>query len=428
MVGTLNILLITALVIAAFGGGVAVMWFIHAKARREESQDKLEDLTPRESAPSPDPSREPPRVEAPEPEQLVFANADGDHALIVSEVSEDIAPHAFVATTEVRGAELNMLSRLSGLIAAAPSASVAAAAHGKRLMEVQVNGDLVRAADGNGFRAFVMGPRGIKENARLFDVKHLDKLANAAAVWQIASVLVAQKHLADISQKLDEIREIVAAVSEFQKNKRKATIKGSAEYLVQVHQALQGGCYDEDMCKKLEDIELEMLAVQEHISGDFRGAYKKEAKHDDFVGTQDLFNNVKGKIARVAELKEEYMMCLSVRAMGCYLLSLYPGKSQLAITRRAVILKHADTFSDDIQKARERLIEDTSRMDAWFNFKSTLDERKEHLLGLIEQRTIERISNDGMEREFARLARPDGQARYLIEYDNNKLLGIHKRH
>jgi hypothetical protein len=70
-------------------------------------------------------------------------------------------------------------------------------------MEVVINGDLVRAADGHGFRAIAMGAKGVREHARLFEVKNLQNVVNAAAVWQIASVLVAQKHLADISKITD---------------------------------------------------------------------------------------------------------------------------------------------------------------------------------------------------------------------------------
>src|SRR5512139_1465824 len=45
-------------------------------------------------------------------------------------------------------------ARLSALVQAVPSLLVGGAAHGKKLMEVVINGELTRASDGNGFRAF----------------------------------------------------------------------------------------------------------------------------------------------------------------------------------------------------------------------------------------------------------------------------------
>jgi len=68
------------------------------------------------------------------------------------------------------------ISKMSGLFQAVPSLLVAGKTHGKQLMEVIINGNLVRASDGNGFRAFAIGAGHIKENARLFEVSNLQSL------------------------------------------------------------------------------------------------------------------------------------------------------------------------------------------------------------------------------------------------------------
>lgn len=60
-------------------------------------------------------------------------------------------------------------------------------------MEVLVNGDLAAAADGQAFGVSVLGDNGIKEHAKLFGTAIWGSLVNAAAVWQVASVIVAQK-------------------------------------------------------------------------------------------------------------------------------------------------------------------------------------------------------------------------------------------
>lgn len=89
--------------------------------------------------------------------------------------------------------------RLTTLCQSVPSLLVAKEASGKHLMEVVINGDLVQASDGDGLRAFAMESGHIKEHARLFDVQKLQNAINAAAIWQVASVVVAQKHLANAS-------------------------------------------------------------------------------------------------------------------------------------------------------------------------------------------------------------------------------------
>ena len=79
-------------------------------------------------------------------------------------------------------------------------------------MEVVVDGTLARAADGSGLLPFVRGPNGrIVEQARLFDAANLQRMVSAAALWQVASVIVAQKHLADISGRLKAFGYIMLA-------------------------------------------------------------------------------------------------------------------------------------------------------------------------------------------------------------------------
>ncbi len=99
----------------------------------------------------------------------------------------------------------------------------------------------VPAGDGNGLRAFTVIADGIKEHARVFEVENLQNMINAAAIWQIASVVVAQKHLTDINKKLDEIKDGVLGISRFLDNQRKSRIRSTYDYLGQVSQAIQGG-------------------------------------------------------------------------------------------------------------------------------------------------------------------------------------------
>lgn len=87
----------------------------------------------------------------------------------------------------------------------------------KHIMEVVIHGDLAKAADGNGLRAFSRASNGnFTEHARLYHADSLSNLVNAAAVWQIASVVVAQKHLADINKKLEDLQDGINRISDFQ--------------------------------------------------------------------------------------------------------------------------------------------------------------------------------------------------------------------
>lgn len=128
-------------------------------------------------------------------------------------------------------------------------------------MEVVIDGALVRASDGNGFRAMSMGADGIREQARLFEAGDLTNLVNAAAVWQLASVVVAQKHLADISEKLTEIKEAVTSISDFLDAERRSVIQGTYQYLSQACEVLTQGELSPAIRLELESCERELLCV-----------------------------------------------------------------------------------------------------------------------------------------------------------------------
>lgn len=108
-------------------------------------------------------------------------------------------------------------------------------------MEVVIKGNLVRASDGQGYRAFVVGKGGIAAQAKLLEPSSLSHLVNAAAVWKVASVLVAQKHIHDINSKLAEISVQINQVSAFQKQSRRATIEGQIDNFSQVYQVVKAG-------------------------------------------------------------------------------------------------------------------------------------------------------------------------------------------
>jgi hypothetical protein len=174
------------------------------------------------------------------------------------------------------------ISRLTGLFQAVPSLLMAGEACGKRLMEVVISGDMARASDGNGLRAFAMGADGIKQHARLFELSNLQTMINAAAIWQAASVLVAQKHLADISKKLDEIKDGIKGISLFLDNQRKARIQSWYDYLGQAYQALQAGELPGSVRNQLENCEYDLLEIQCHLEMEYRQKVESEVKAERF--------------------------------------------------------------------------------------------------------------------------------------------------
>jgi hypothetical protein len=268
-------------------------------------------------------------------------------------------------------------SRISALMQVAPSLLVAQSQSGKQLMEVVVNGPLVRAADGNGFRAMVVSDGRITEHARLLEAKDLGNLINAAAVWQLASVIVAQKHMADISQKLTELKEAVDAISEFLDQGRRSVIKGAYQYLAQAYEVLTHGELSPAIRGELEACERELLAVQTHLVAECHAQALEVPNDEDTFGTDSLHKNTVKKYNKLGHIISDLDLCVKTRSLNWYVLSLYPGEQSLKVVRRNSIeqgLEELTVLEQLIVKQRKT---DLNKFKAFWNSIDTLDERRE---------------------------------------------------
>lgn len=131
-------------------------------------------------------------------------------------------------------------SLVESLVQVAPSVGTAAMINSSKLMEVVINGELLAASDGNGLRAIAKAGKGF-EHARLYEPSNLQNMANAAAIWQIASVVVAQKHLADISATLKRVESKVESIQCFHEEKRFSDIGKTMSYLEDANMAIESG-------------------------------------------------------------------------------------------------------------------------------------------------------------------------------------------
>jgi hypothetical protein len=320
------------------------------------------------------------------------------------------------------------ISRLSALLQAVPSVLVAGEAAGKQLMEVVINGDLVRAADGNGMRAFSMGAKGIVEHARLFEVQQLQAMINCAAIWQIASVVVAQKHLADISAKLDEIKQGITQLSQFLDNQRRARIEAACAYLEQAHQTIQAGELPASMRDQLEDCERDLLEIQIHLQKECRQVLDKEIEHKEMIGTEDLAKDIARKIADHDDLAADLALCIRARTLAWHVLSLYPGEPKLKQVRRQSVQQAIDTFQSFGPAFSKAIEQEIGKVHSRFNFASTLDERRAglktssdgavHKLGAAHQAGQRNIDNSAKV-----MLEHDAPSRMLFQFDKGVLVG-----
>lgn len=319
------------------------------------------------------------------------------------------------------------IGRLNALIQAVPSLLVAGEAHGKKLMEVVINGDLVRAADGNGLRPYAITDGRISEQARLFEVEKLSDMINAAAVWQIASVVVAQKHLADISQKLDELKKGVDRISEFLDNQRRARIESTYDYLKQAYVALKGGDLPQSVRIELEACERELMEIQLHLEMEYQQRIDKKVEHSEQFGTGDLTKDIGVKISELEALAEDISLCTKTRIAAWHVLSLFPGDPHLKIARKQSIEKSITSFSALGTDLTDALFHEINEVKSFWNKESTLLERRNSLklkcrlaAGVVE--TGSHKGRDQIAQSEALLLTHDQPNRLLIQIENGQLV------
>lgn len=239
------------------------------------------------------------------------------------------------------------IDRLSPLLQAVPSLTVAGEVATNHLMEVVINGPLCAAADGDGFRAFTREAGRIKENARLFNPEKLQQLVSSAAMFQIASAVVAQKHLADISAKLSEIIAGVNAIAEFLDRERSAKINAAVSYLEQIAPVVLAGEATLGMRPEFESIERDLEAIQHHLSQELAALAKEACEYKDpsiFDTTATLTAELKRTQSKADGKAHEWKLCMSTRLIACRLLGSFPNETALVGRRQRILSDAAQAF------------------------------------------------------------------------------------
>jgi len=265
-----------------------------------------------------------------------------------------------IAGTEVDkgNAIWKSLAALHGL----PDALIAAQAHSSRLMEVAIRGDLIPAADGSGFRAFAIGKDGIVENAKLFSPDRLTTLIDRAALWRFASIVVAQKHLADISKLLANIEKDIAAIADFLRDEQGARIEAALSYLKSADAAMEDGDRSSAIRIKLHDIGLDMDGIQRHVEKSFSRQLNEQVKDDNLYGYDSLFLVFQKKLNDLSDLLKTHQLATLTRIAALRLLASYQGEGAWKKSQAAAIAQSVDRYKD-MRESLENVL--NLQVDGW---------------------------------------------------------------
>lgn len=268
-----------------------------------------------------------------------------------------IPPSESINTGAMQEQDITGISRLSPLLQTLPSLATSAHVASHQYMEVIINGPLASVKDGPGFRGFSLGEKGIKEHAVLLNPDKLSQLVNTGMLLNVASAVLAQKHLADISKKLTEIVEAVREVSAFQNNARKSEIIGAIQYLQQITPVVLEGQCSPAIRQKLEDIEVQFSALQAHLLTDITAAGDKVSALKDrgLFGSTEITNKIQTQQKILDERIHEWDLAIKVRAQALHLLTHAEGDTTLVKHRQQTIVHNYQQFESVIDKVERQL-------------------------------------------------------------------------
>jgi len=237
---------------------------------------------------------------------LAFRQADETHADIAGE------------SLEMSSNNVSQFNHLLGLV---PSTAASVAGHSKQLMTCSFDySNLIQAKDGSGAIGAVLkeGSNKIGAQARFHEAENLKSVLNTGVLLNFASQVLAQKHLADINERLKAIEHQVKGIRQFLEDSRLSKIEAFQEHLEHMAATLTKG--DElgtitlgTMAHKVQDLRAEV----KHLHKDLERAHNEVHAFDSssWFGSNDLRDALREKIDRVNHLQREYllgMQCLLV--------------------------------------------------------------------------------------------------------------------
>lgn len=187
---------------------------------------------------------------------------------------------------------------------------------------------LTLAKDGNGLRGMVHGVNkdgkfGVTENVRIFEANTLKQVINSGVIFNLASTVVAQKHLADINEKLKEIQKGINEIRHFQEDERRSKIDTTIKLLKSVSEHMtvyeqETPIFNENKGRLQKGLD-DNLAIKSHLEKDLHRIFEQicNIKFDSFMGRNNS-SDVKSMIKRMKEWDkyyESYQLCCNVVMM-----------------------------------------------------------------------------------------------------------------
>lgn len=178
------------------------------------------------------------------------------------------------------------------------------------------SGELLPIARHSGSKEFAETARLMKGGIKLATV--------ASASLQVATILTAQAHLAEITDSLKRIESKLDDIHWFQKEEKRGEIRGCVDLLRQYLSAIESGDIDQKQSTEfswmIEQVEKTCLGIAHLGKGEFRRSMDKfdELKIKKFTNPKETAKEGRDWALECCEALELIALVQSCRVLGCY--------------------------------------------------------------------------------------------------------------
>ncbi|WP_411752749.1 hypothetical protein [Serratia sp. (in: enterobacteria)] len=296
-----------------------------------------------------------------------------------------------------------------------------------KMMQTSVGETLADTVHVGGINAGKIAGKG-----RIVESGKLKQLATGS--FQIASLIVAQAHLADINKNLVEIRNAVNSLHEKIDNHNLAKIDGRIHYLEGIIGKIHRGDFDYDISLqvkvKIEDTVADAYEWQSILFADLKSLISDVSilKDSDTFGTGETYQKLKGITEKIYPLIIRRNILLKMASLLEYIQACIDpvgkGFSQFDLRKVAWDLA-LEKLEVSITKKAERLLS-----KAKFNSQEMLEHRRFFILKTLElSHNISNNNYDQFEHSLVKLKNnhrkvlsESGKLRIAVAHDDNGLI------
>ena len=310
-----------------------------------------------------------------EAESLVLL--DEDNRELVAFQHCDKIPESLGPLTDLAQ---NSLAHFSQLFSNVPQLASLSASKSKHLVMCSVDFDkLIDAKDGAGKLGIANKPGSTQfgEHVRLNKPEKLQSIVTTGMVFNIASTLVAQQHLAEINKKLELIQNGIKEISKFQKNERTSNIIAFHEQIQSSVQRISDGkSINKLTVDRLSQYLMKVRAISIHLKTDFAEDLVQLEKLDSssIFGSDLIREEIKKSIESTGIRYREYMLSMQCLVMANAILFFQSGFDDEFRENAQRYLRELDAVDGVAvhwEKYQKKVQLKLNKMHSWFELKNS---------------------------------------------------------